>query len=167
MSGAPWFQAAESQYGAALDMLANAIQACPEAVWSDAREPVERRFWYVAFHTVFWTDYYVSDDQHGYRPPAPFTLGELDPDGVYPAEAYTPGEVAGFLEGTRARLRTALAALDETRAAERCGFSFHPKSVLELHVYNLRHLQHHVAQLQWVLRQHGVTPPRWVGRGQP
>ena len=40
-------------------------------------------------------------------------------------------------------------------------------SVLELALYNLRHIQHHTAQLNLLLRQRtGEAAPRWVGRGQ-
>lgn len=163
---AAWHTAVESQFGAGLDALEKAIRACPPRAWADPAEPVERQFWYLAFHTVFWLDCYGSDDEHGYVPPAPFTLGEIDPAGVYPERTYTPDEVLGFLAHTRARLREAFAALDEHRAAARSGFERHDMSVLELLVYNLRHVQHHTSQLQWLLRQHGATPPRWVGRGR-
>jgi len=34
-----------------------------------------------------------------------------------------------------------------------------------MHLYNLRHVQHHAGQLQLLLRRAGVTPPRWVRQG--
>jgi hypothetical protein len=37
---------------------------------------------------------------------------------------------------------------------------------LELFLYNLRHLQHHTAQLNLLLRQRTDSAPRWVGRGR-
>jgi uncharacterized damage-inducible protein DinB len=36
--------------------------------------------------------------------------------------------------------------------------------VLELLLYDLRHLQHHTAQLNLLLRQRTNSAPRWVGR---
>lgn len=37
-----------------------------------------------------------------------------------------------------------------------------PVSRAELHLYNLRHVQHGAAQLNLLLRQAGVVPPGWV-----
>jgi hypothetical protein len=42
-----WRSAIQQQFHAAIDMLANALEACPESVWfGEAR----RAFWYPAFH---------------------------------------------------------------------------------------------------------------------
>jgi hypothetical protein len=35
-------------------------------------------------------------------------------------------------------------------------------TLLELHLYNLRHVQHHAAQLNLLLRQTIGSAPRWV-----
>ena len=69
MEGIVW-----RQFGAAIEMLGNAIRACPDEIWSDrSRRP---EFWYVAFHTLFFLDLYLSDSVDGFAPPAPFTLDE-------------------------------------------------------------------------------------------
>lgn len=161
-----WKIALESQFAASLDMLERAIAACPPALWDDAATPVERRFGYLAYHTVFWLDCYTYGREEGYAPPVPFTLGEWDPAGVYPDPLYSRAQVEGFLAHARTRLRATLSVLDEAAASRPCGFPRHSMSVLELHSYNLRHVQHHVGQLQLLIRQAGGEPPRWVGRGQ-
>jgi len=40
--------------------------------------------WYLAFHTLFWLDLYLSGPAEGFAPPAPFTRVELDPAGILP-----------------------------------------------------------------------------------
>src|SRR5438445_13680729 len=46
------------QFGAAIDMLENALVACPDELWSDrSRHP---EFWYLVFHTLFFLDLYLS-----------------------------------------------------------------------------------------------------------
>jgi hypothetical protein len=52
-----WRSAIRQQFHAAIDMLANAIKACPESVWY--REG-QSAFWYVAFHVLFFLDLYLS-----------------------------------------------------------------------------------------------------------
>jgi hypothetical protein len=166
MSGVPWKVALESQFGAALDMLENAIEACPPATWDDAARPIQHRFWYVAYHTLFWLDFYLADSEDAFRPPPPFTLSELDPAGVYPDRTYSPEALLGYLKHGRARWRAVCGLLDEARAARPCGFRRREMSVLELLHYNLRHVQHHVGQLQLLLRDGGTRPPSWIGRGR-
>jgi hypothetical protein len=151
------------QFGAALDMLERAIDACPASLWGGAND--WQAFWYLASHTLWWTDYYLSGDPAGFRPPPPFGKEEMDPDGKLPPRVYAKPELLAHLVHVRARLAAALAALTDERAAAPCGYPRKDFSVLELHAYNLRHVQHHVGQLQLLLRQGGVEPPRWVGRG--
>ncbi len=44
------------QFGAAIDMLENALVACPNELWNTTSE-----FWYIAYHTLFYLDYYLTD----------------------------------------------------------------------------------------------------------
>jgi len=161
-----WRAPLESQISASLEMLGNAMRACPPPLWDDAEVPVAQRFWYLAFHTLFWLDRYLEPNERDHRPPAPFTLDELDPAGVYPDRTYTPLELLAYLEHGRNRFRDELANLDEKRAACRCGFERQEMSVLELHLQSLRHVQHHTAQLQLLLRLGAGMAPGWVGRGR-
>ena len=45
------------------------------------------------------------------------------------------------------------------------GFARRAFSRLEMHLYNLRHIQHHTGQLSAFLRRAGVDT-RWVGAGR-
>src|SRR5262249_38461269 len=123
-------------------------------------------FWYLAFHTLFWLDYYLRPVEKDFTPPAPFTLDEMDPAGLYPDRAYTRDELLAYLAHGRRRVRERLDPLSDAAAAEPCGFERRDISVLELLVYNLRHVQHHVGQLQLLLRQQTQSAPGYVGRGR-
>ena len=73
-----WRSAIRQQFHAAIDMLANAIEACPDSVWS-GQEP--RPFWYLAFHVLFFLDLYLSAEcESRFHPPPPFGLTELAPE---------------------------------------------------------------------------------------
>lgn len=147
-------------------MMENAIRACPDEVWEDPTLPVDRQFWYLAFHTLWWHDHYLVRHERDHVPPEPFTLDEMDPEGKYPEAAYTRDQLLAFLEHCRERCRARFATLTEAEAAAPCGFERRDMSALELFLYNLRHLQHHTAQLNLLLRQRTDSAPRWVGRGQ-
>jgi len=70
------------QFGAAIDMLDNAIRACPDQQWRGrlwvhpSELPEYSQYWYIAFHTLFWLDLYLSGAVEGFTPPAPYTLDE-------------------------------------------------------------------------------------------
>ncbi len=153
-----------SQFGAAIDMLENAMRAAPDHVWGDRSKQPE--FWYVAYHTLFFLDYYLSDTSEGFAPPAPYTLSELDPQGVLPDRVYSKVELLAYLSHGREKCRTALAALTDETAARPCRFERRDMSVMELHLYNMRHVQHHAAQLNLMLRQAIDSAPEWVGKAR-
>ena len=56
-----WKEVLWQQFGAAIDMLENALVACPEDLWRDRSQRPE--YWYVLYHTLFFLDYYLSDSE--------------------------------------------------------------------------------------------------------
>jgi hypothetical protein len=160
------------QFGAAIDMLENAIRACPDELWSDPSRPPEwirnsvPGFWYVAYHTLFFLDFYLSGSEKKFAPPAPFTLDELDPAGLLPERPYTKDELLTYLAHGREKCRSAIEVLTDGAARERCGFERLDMPVAELLLYNMRHVQHHAAQLNLILRQTVEAAPRWVARAK-
>jgi hypothetical protein len=148
------------QFGAAIDMLENAIRACPEDVWGN--RIASNEFWYVTFHSLFYLDLYLSESDKGFVPPVPFTLNELDERGLLPDHVYTKQELLKYLEHGREKCRSTIASLNKERANERCGFDWLNISVAEVLLYNMRHVQHHVGQLNLMLSKQFGSAPRWV-----
>ena len=148
------------QFGAAIDMLENAMKACPEALWGDRSQNPE--FWYVSFHTLFYLDLYLSESSVGFAPPAPYTLDEMDERGLLPDRVYTKEELQSYLEHGREKCRTTVASMTGEKANKRCGFEWLDLSTAEVLLYNMRHVQHHAGQLNLILRQKIDSAPRWV-----
>jgi hypothetical protein len=156
---ATWRELLRRQTGAAIDMLENAIVACPEWLWDgDEQQPA---FWYLAFHTLFFLDYYASDPA-GFTPPPPFTLSELDPEGALPERSYSKDELLAYLAHGRRKHLALLEALTAERAAERREYAWLQTTIGEQVLITLRHVQHHSAQLNLILRQRTDSAPRWV-----
>jgi hypothetical protein len=156
------------QFGAAIDMLEQAVRSCPDELWSDpARQPEWSDsgivgFWYLVYHTLFWLDYYLSVSEQGFRPPHPFTLDELDPAGLLPERPYTKEELKTYLEHGRQKCRATIAALTDEKSEVVFTFPWGTVTFAELLLYNLRHVQHHTAQLNLILRQRVHAAPGWV-----
>jgi hypothetical protein len=158
-----WGSAIRQQIHAAIDMLSNAIKACPDHVWAGEGQSA---FWYIAFHTLFFLDLYLSEvDEPQFLPPPPFGLGELEDKVVLPGRVYTKDELVGYLGHCRKRLDKVMAAMTEAWAAKVCPIPYRAMSNGELLLYNMRHVQHHTAQLNLLLRQKTDSAPGWVSRG--
>jgi uncharacterized damage-inducible protein DinB len=155
-----WKKTLWGQFGAAIDMLENAIRACPETVWGDRSQRPE--FWYTAFHTLFFLDLYLSESEVGFKPPAPFTLDEMDERGLMPERVYTKEELLRYVEHGRAKCQATIAGMTVDRAHRWCGFGWLDISGEEILLYNMRHVQHHAGQLHLILRQRTDSAPRWV-----
>ncbi|HEY7389993.1 MAG TPA: DinB family protein [Bryobacteraceae bacterium] len=152
------------QLGAAIDMLSNAVEACPEQVWSAPAREGHRHteFWYIAFHTLFFLDLYLSGSLDGFAPPAPFGLEELDPAGIIPERPYTKHDLTKYVAHCREKCRSVIRGMNGHAAERRCHFDWLDISFGELQLVSLRHVQHHAGQLNLILRQTGNAPPRWV-----
>lgn len=155
-----WREVIWRQFGAAIDMLENALLACPDELWSDRSRWPE--FWYVVYHTLFFLDLYLSGSVEGFVPPEPFTLDELDPAGVLPERPYTKDELHTYLEHGREKCRATIEAFTDEKARRLCKFDWLELSGAELLLNSMRHVQHHTAQLNLILRQTTDSAPGWV-----
>jgi hypothetical protein len=147
------------QFGATIDMLENAVALCPEHFWDTGTQ-----FWYSAYHTIFYLDYYLSSEPDDFMPPTPFTLSEFDPDGEMPNRVYTKAELLDYLEFTRKKCFELIDGLTAENAAKRFVNPYRDYSMFEMILYNMRHVQHHAGQLNLLLRQNIDDAPRWVSQ---
>ncbi len=147
------------QFGAAIDMLENSIARCPDSLWND-----DSKFWYIAYHTLFFLDYYLSEEPDEFMPPQPFTLSEFDPDGALPERVYNKSELIGYIKFCREKCRNLIFGLSNVNLEKRFINQYRDYSRFEILLYNMRHVQHHGAQLNLLLRQSGTEPPDWVSQ---
>lgn len=153
-----------SQFGAAIDMLENAINACPDNNWGNRIDYYE--FWYITFHALFYLDIYLSDSDKGFIPPEPFTLDELDERGLLPDRIYTKQELLNYLTYGRDKCQTRIVSMTEEQASKKCGFDWLDISNSEILLYNMRHVQHHAAQLNLMISKSAGSAPRWVRKAK-
>lgn len=148
-----------NQFGASLDMLENAIMMCPDEHWD-----TEIGFWYASYHCTFWTDYYLTTDPSTFAPPPPFELSEFDPTGKMPDRTYSKTEVLTYLAHCRQKANLFISELDTDKLNERWINESKNYSFLEILIYNIRHVQHHSAQLNLLLKQTINTAPAWISQ---
>ncbi|MEZ4870591.1 MAG: DinB family protein [Caldilineaceae bacterium] len=165
MNNAFWQTSLWQQLGAAIDTLDQAIAACPDDLWQAPLWPDDppgyAEFWYLAYHVLFWLDFYLSGAVEGFTPPPPFTLTELDPTG-FPERVYEKVELQSYLTHCRRKCQSTIETLTDARAQQRCAFSWGEASFGELLLYNMRHVQEHAAQFNLFLGQQRGVGAAWV-----
>ena len=160
----------KSQYHAALAMLGEAIQRCPDEVWSSSEH--KNAFWQIVYHTLFFADAYLQTDKEAFHPWEHHQGGVQHPDGIAgPADPnsslplipkpYTKAQVLEYWTFCDQMLDDAVDKLDLESAQS--GFPRYPISKLEHQLVNLRHIQHHAAQLADRLRSAADIGIKWVG----
>jgi uncharacterized damage-inducible protein DinB len=158
-----WRFAIRQQFHAAIDMLANAIRACPDSSWSSKGQSA---FWYLGYHTLIFLDLYLSsEDESQFNPPPPFTRSELEDEVVVPELGYKKEELLSYIEHCRKKLDAVMTRMTDACAVASCPFAYRKMSNGELLLYNMRHVQHHAAQLNMRLRQETDSAPDWVSKG--
>lgn len=147
------------QFGASIDMLENALKLCPEELWDTGS-----KFWYNAYHCLFYLDYYLTLEPEKFAPPSPYTLSEIDPSGAMPDRTYSKEELLSYLEFCRKKCHDLVVGLTDEVAQTRWINGYKNYSVFEILLYNMRHVQHHAAQLNLLLRQGINDAPKWVSQ---
>ena len=155
------------QFGGSIDMLKNAIAFCEDDYWN-----ANKKLFYHAYHCLIFLDYYLTIPPTNFSSLLPFTITAPEdlPDGaiddVMPNRIYSREELLDYLQSCRNKCHQVIADLTEEKLNERWieeeGNRNYP--FLELLLYNMRHVQHHAAQLNLLLRQGINDAPKWVRR---
>lgn len=169
-----WRPALWQQFGAAIDMLDDALRACPEDLWraslwedpsvSAPWDAICSRFWYLAYHTVFLLDLHLSGSDEGFAPPAPFSTA--DP----PERVYTRAEVRRYLAHGRRKCQATIDGLTDEQArrpVQWLGPGGRTVTYAELLLKIMRHVQDHGAQLNMFLGQQRWRGTDWADEARP
>ncbi len=153
--------ALKSQYKASLSTLINAIGICDDDLWTSQDYP--NRTWQMVYHCLFFTNLYLYqrlEDRENWslHRRDHQTLG--DSDGKQP---YTRAELVQCTQELLGKIDGLVDALDLN--AMQSGFHWYRVNKLEHQLVNIRHLQHHVAQLQDRIRNKQHVGVGWIRDG--
>jgi len=161
-----------SQYKAALSMLRNVISRVPEDMWNSEEQADTNKSWRLLYHTIWSTQYYLNgkaiDSAFWERAiPGAESLGGAweDPQTIIPVKGTnSPEELLGFLEDIEANLEMNVKTLPLEQPS---GFEWYPYSRFELHINNIRHIQHHTGEIIERLKNKGYSGFDWAIDGNP
>ncbi|MBX2923808.1 MAG: DinB family protein [Chitinophagaceae bacterium] len=155
-----------SQYKASLGMFRNVIERTPQEQWNT--EDYNNPNWQIAYHTIWSTKYYLGANAESYIPfenaiTGAESLGgaqewENTDAGVVVEGFHTKDELLAFINEVENNLQQRIEALP---LGENSGYEWYPYSRLELHLNNIRHIQHHTAQIIERLKAKEITGFSW------
>lgn len=150
------------QFEASLAMLNQCVRECPAENWDD--KIANFKFWQAAYHTLCCVDLYLSPSE------AEFVYRDIhfpnSEDPFHPPEdcTFSQEQIGDYLAICRQKAVDTLAAETPESLLRESGFDWVPLTRGELHLYNIRHIQHHTGQLSAHLRRRGGGAD-WVGSG--
>lgn len=155
-------QTIKSQYYAALEMLKQAVDACPESLW-DA-PGYASPFWHIAYHALFYVHLYLQPTEKDFVPWEKQQDGytSLSSSREEEGEPYSKEDVLAYLALCREQVEEQVTAMNLEAAS---GFYWLPVDKLELQFYNIRHLQQHTGELYERLGTAGGPELDWVSTG--
>jgi hypothetical protein len=164
----------------AIDVLEAGLRTCPDDLWekslwevkrtdawiwppkdepepgrTDATIQVFSALWMVAYHCLFYLDFYVTTDMESFETPE-YIRGGVEEDPInefgaarFPDHVYPRELLLRYLDHGRARAREVIASLADEDLAKRCP-RHHPhagKTLAQLLDVNLEHIREHGGQI--------------------
>jgi len=139
------------QFEASLCMLGGCVRKCPAEHWEG--KVGNGTFRQVAYHTLYFVDLYLSPGPRALEPREFHRRGGSRRIGADPGGGVSQAETLAYLAVCRRKAVETLAAETLESLQGPSGFSKLRFSRGELHVYNIRHVQHHTGQLSAYLRR--------------
>jgi uncharacterized damage-inducible protein DinB len=144
----------------ALDMLANAVKACPDDVWdaADGTAPI----WQQAYHTLFWLEAWLPCWGHEVERPAFHTDEALNlTRGASPV--ITRRQMEGYMEQVYSELESYLDSIPVESLTEETTAFGQTWTVADRILTQIRHVQHHVGSMHSILKRRTGRAPEWLG----
>jgi hypothetical protein len=152
-----------SQLRSSLKMLINTIDECPEQTWTD--EATGNAYWRIVYHSLYYTSLYLVQnvslftpwEKHltNYNRLGSTTAGN---EPIIIDTVYSRDEMKGYAESI---LNSCEFFIQDSNMYEPSGYEWLPMDTFEKHLYNIRHLQHHIGQLIERLHTSGIWGIKW------
>jgi hypothetical protein len=165
-----WQTVISRQFAAAIQTARLAIEACPDDLWDDRDDGSP--FWHLAYHALFFTDFYLSENDKAFQAmdfheeKTHFLPGDYQEFGgivTTPEKSYSKEQLLAYADHCLEKCEETFQKLTDQHALDRCGFWWYELSVGEFLLNNLRHVQHHAGQLALLLRNRADIGIDWLG----
>ena len=150
--------AISSQYFAGLEKMTRLVMACPEELWLSNTNP--NPIWRLCYHTLFFFRMYLNQNLEEHIPWIHHIEDANNMGIVLDSEPYSKDQMLEFITHCKNLIAPSLNKMDIN--ADDSGFPWYDVNKAEHTIINLRHLQHHVGQIQDRMRNtHDIRVP-WI-----
>jgi hypothetical protein len=155
------------QIGAAFKMLEYAIDSSNDKTWTARINNMP--FWQICYHALWYTDFYFHADQATFQPQSFDMKGikniSIKPDSQMIEDQKHPiskSNMRAYCKYAKQKANQFIQSINDTYFTTPSPFEWHGFPKIDLVDYNLRHLQHHVGQLDVVLRREQNIGNPWI-----
>jgi hypothetical protein len=152
-----------TEYKGALNMLIDTVNKCPDDLWEN--DTHKNIYWRIVYHTLFYTAFYLSAGPDEFVPwdehlPDYHTLGTQTRNGpIVITSTYSKAELLAYADDILNNLDKTVIDGNLTGST---GFDWIALNRFGLHLYNIRHIQHHTGQLTERLHSVGISGINWL-----
>ena len=150
-------------------MLSRCVEQCPDEHWNTS--VANHKFCQAVFHALIMTDLYLGPDEESvfaqpfHREHATVFADYEEFEDRQPQAVYEKSFINSYMKHCREKAQQVVSAETEESLQGPSGFDWLKFSRAELHVYNIRHIHHHAAQLSLHLRLVTGEGVPWAGSG--
>lgn len=164
-------QSLVNQFHAALSMLRACLSRCPDEHWE--ANVGNFPFWHAAYHVLFYADLYLSPQLESFTPRSFHRenyqffgrLPEPPHETVVADQPYDKETLLEYAQHCCRKASEAVAAETAESLEGPSGFWWYKIPRAEFHLNNVRHIQHHAAQMSLHLRNSAGIDIGWFGSG--
>ena len=155
------------QIGAAFKMLEHVIDNANDTTWTARISNVP--FWQICYHVLWFTDFYFHANEATFQPQS-FDMKGIHNYWIYPdsqmienqKHPISKSNMKAYCNYVRQKANQFIQNINATYFTTPSPFEWHGFPKIDLVDYNLRHLQHHVGQLDIVLRREQNIGNPWI-----
>jgi uncharacterized damage-inducible protein DinB len=159
MKDSLFLDACRMNYEAIFKMLDEIIKLCPDELWNVRTD--ESPFWQQLYHTIFYTDFYISEAMWTFKKPT-FAEEKANDLAYVASEAPTREQMQSYLEEAKKNCMSALEKMTPEQLEGENPFHWTGPTPAHRLVYNIRHTQHHVGWLNSMLARKTGKSAEWV-----
>ena len=155
------------QIGAAFKMLEHVIDNANDSTWTARINNMP--FWQICYHVLWFTDFYFHADQASFQPQS-FDMEGIHNYWIKPDSQMIENQKHPISKSTmrayctyaEQKANQFIQNINDTYFTDPSPFEWHGFPKIDLIDYNLRHLQHHVGQLDVLLRREQNIGNPWI-----
>ena len=151
------------QYNAAFEMLNKAITDCPAELWN--RQEKGPPFWQIAYHTLYFLDYYLGnskEEKEKFKPFFPNSNGHRL-DVKVTKGSPTRVQMLEYISYVKEKAIRKYEEMTADSLVEATVFEWHRKDKFSTFIYNLRHVMLHIGALNSLLVRDGKKTT-WISK---